>query len=152
VLAAIARMAAQLCDARDALVFRVEGDRLRVVAKHGVVRAVSTNFEPRPINRRSAAGCAILDKRTIHVRDLAVAARARFPESAPLQQGSGVRTVLVTPLLLDGAALGAIVIRRTRVRPFTAKQIALFKTFADQAVIAIENARLSRALEARNSD
>ena len=60
--------------------------------------------------------------------------------------------MLATPLLRDGAAIGAIAIRRTKVRPFTPKQIALLKTFADQAAIAIENARLSQALEARNSD
>ena len=83
VLGAIARPAARLRDAKGALVFRVEGDHYRLVAQHGVVRAIATPLDPRPINRRSAAGCAILDKRTIHVRDLAVAARTRSPESAP---------------------------------------------------------------------
>jgi GAF domain-containing protein len=60
--------------------------------------------------------------------------------------------MVATPLLRAGVAIGVITIRRTKVRPFTPKQIALLKTFADQAAIAIENARLSQALEARNAD
>src|SRR5439155_1329432 len=66
------------------------------------------------------------------------------------QTTTGVRTVLAAPLLRNGAALGSILIRRSQVRPFTARQIALLKTFADQAAIAIENARLSQELQDRN--
>src|SRR5207247_4957745 len=74
---------------------------------------------------------------------------AEFPEAF---RSGGVRTVLVTPLLREGLVIGTIHIRRTDVRPFMEKQIALLKTFADQAVIAIENVRLFRELQTRNKD
>ncbi len=144
VLNAVAKTAAQLCDANDALIWQVEGDQLRLVAKHGPLRVTRAFDEPFPISRATVRGRAVLERRTIQVRDMASAAGRGFPESeAPAK---GVRTILATPLLREGGAVGAIVIRRTKVRPFTPKQIALLKTFADQAAIAIENARLLRDL------
>ena len=93
-----------------------------------------------PITRDLLSGWAVLDRRTIHVRDMrAAAARRRYPGLNGLRH---LRTMLAAPLLHEGVAVGLIIIDRSRVRPFTAKQIALLQTFADQAVIALENVRL----------
>ncbi len=143
ILTEVARTAARLCEAKDCLIVLVEGKQLRVAARHGALRYA----EVPAFNRQTVIGRAILDRRTLHLRDL-TAARKRFPASPAVPNASAIRTVVATPLLVDGAAVGGIVVRRTVVRPFTPKQIALLKTFADQAAIAIENARLSEELAA----
>ena len=79
-------------------------------------------------------------------------AQAEFPDALPMAQESGTRTPLAAPLLREGTALGYILIRRFEARPFSTNQIALLKTFADQAVIAIENVRLFRELGERNAE
>jgi GAF domain-containing protein len=151
-LAAIAKTAAQLCEANDALIFLTKGDQMQLVARYGRLKTTLKLGEVQPLTRDGVAQRAILERRTLHVRDLTKTARAAFVDSRAALAPLGVRTMLATPLLRDGVAIGSIVIRRTKVRPFTPKQIALLKTFADQAAIAIENARLSQALEARNAD
>jgi len=151
VLSAIAKTAAQLCEARDSLIFLVDGDRPRLVAKHGPIPQPQRPGGPPAISRQTPLGRALLTHRAVHVRDVKSAASRRdFPAIADMVRALPVRTVLAMPMFRDGAPLGGIVIRRTRVEPFTAKQIALLKTFADQAAIAIENARLSAELETRN--
>ena len=95
-------------------------------------------------------GRAVIDRRTIHVRDLAAEPSSEFPEGRALSEHIGNRTTLATPLLREGVPLGTIMIRRLEVRPFTNQQIDLLRTFADQAVIAIENVRLFQALEQKN--
>ena len=150
VLNAIAKTAARLCEANDALIWQVEGDHLRLVAKHGPLRTTFAVGELRPISRGSPFSRAVVDRKTIHIRDLAVAVQREFKEIAPRQRATGIRTTLQVPMLREGVPVGVIVIRRTKVRPFTAHQIALLKSFADQAAIAIENARLSQELEVRN--
>jgi GAF domain-containing protein/anti-sigma regulatory factor (Ser/Thr protein kinase) len=152
-LAAIAKTAASLCEANDAAIFLVEGDQTRLVARYGrLPTAVGRLGDLFPLKLDFVGFRAIVERRTIHVRDLAKVPRTQYRESRVHHLPLGVRTMLATPLLRAGVAIGSIAIRRTKVHPFTPKQIALLKTFADQAAIAIENARLSQTLEARNAD
>jgi signal transduction histidine kinase len=168
VLDTVAERAARLCEASDAVVLRVEGDFMRTVAHHGPIYApegdlmqsvtpstlVAAPFaagSAQPINREWASGRAVLDRRTIHVHDLSAEA-GEFPVGAAYARRYGHRTTLVTPLLREGAPLGALMVRRAEVRPFTDKQVKLLETFAAQAVIAIENVRLFQELERRNRE
>jgi GAF domain-containing protein len=153
VLAAIARTAARLCEATDALIHLVEGDHHRLVAKHGNLAHFQRLGDTHAIRRDTPLGRAVVDRRPVHVRDVQVAARTRFRGLVQLHLlNPRIRTVLVMPLLGNGRALGGIVIRRARVQPFTTKQVALLRAFADHAAVAIENARLSQKLEARNRE
>jgi signal transduction histidine kinase len=152
ILNAIVRTAARLCDASHCHLYLVDGGFLRNVAKHGSLPhsvAVGGGF---PIGRGSVAGRAVHDRRTVHVRDLKTVAPREFKDAVSVQRAVGLRTMLATPLLRDGQAIGSLVVLRRVVRPFTAHQIALLKSFAEQATIALENARLSRELAARNSE
>ena len=146
VLDVVAENAARLCDAVDAQIWRVDGDRVRFAAQYGSIPS-SRIEEGRPIIRGLAGGRAILDRETIHIPDtFASNVQTEFPETWAMTHEIGIRTLLATPLLREGQALGYILIRRLEPRPFSENQVALLKTFADQAVIAIENVRLFQEL------
>jgi two-component system NtrC family sensor kinase len=151
VLEAVAASAARLCGANDAIIHRYDGELAQPVAIYGPMgptRPAGQCFRP---TRLDPPGRAMLDGKTVHVDDILAQLDTEFPESRAHQQMSGSRTILVTPLLREGVSIGAIMIRRTEVHAFTAKQIKLLETFADQAVIAIENVRLFKELQERNA-
>jgi two-component system NtrC family sensor kinase len=141
VLDTMAEYAARLCGADDAVIRRVEGNALSPVAHFGSIPMARELGELDPIVRGGFAGRAVQEGRTFHVHDLRDA-EAEFPGARERGIALGVRTALAVPLLRDGKPLGLIHIRRLKVQPFTDQQIRLVETFADQAVIAIENVRL----------
>ena len=151
VFLAMAASAARLCDAFDAVIFQVDAGVLRLVAHEGPVSLGPVGQFTVPLVRGSLTGRVALERRTIQVADHQVE-DDEYPEGTAIARRYGVRTMLGVPLLRAGEAVGVIALRRGEVRPFTDRQIELLKTFADQAVIAIENVRLFKELEARNKD
>ena len=145
---AVAASAARLCEVSDVIMFRREGDGLRMVAHHGPIPAVQPTV---PLARGTGNGRAVLDAQTVHVTDMQ-AEVDEFPEGSANARLMGHRAILCVPLMRDGVALGTIHLRDTEARRFTDRQVALLQTFADQAVIAIENVRLFQELEARNRE
>ena len=153
VLDVVAENAAQLCEANDAQIYRLDGDVLRRVAVYGEIPAGQIG-EERTVDRGWLGGRAVLNRQAIHVHDLEAESEAEFPLAKAYQKrlGARTRTVLHMPLLREGVPIGTISIRRTEVKPFSDKQLALLKTFSDQAVIAIENVRLFQELQARTRE
>ena len=142
VLDTLVESVTRLCEAYDSLVFLRQGERLHVKAHYG---PIPMDFGDWPIGRGWVTGRAFVDRMPIHVRDLQNSPRD-FPDGSAMALRTGVRTTLSVPLLKEDEVIGAFTIRRNEVKPFTERQVELVNTFADQAVIAIENARLLNEL------
>jgi PAS domain S-box-containing protein len=150
VLDILVETVARLCHADHALMFRRRDDLYRLFAARGLSHQAKEFFLANPFapGRGTLAGRVALERQVIHLKD--VLRDPEYTHSAP--KISGARTSLGIPLLRDDALIGIFVAARTRVRPFTTKEIELATTFADQAVIAIENARLFDELRERQTE
>src|SRR5262245_12647129 len=148
VLNTLVESAVRLCDGYDAVILLREGEWLVFGAHHG---PMPMDFVKWPLTRSWTAGRAVIDAKPVHVHDL-TAAPDEFPDGHAMAIRLGHRTILSVPLLREGEDIGSLTVRRAEVRPFTDKQIQLVGTFADQAVIAIENVRLFDEVQARTRE
>jgi two-component system, NtrC family, sensor kinase len=151
VLDTLVESAARLCDAHYAMIFRGEGDTFKLAANHGFAGEYREWMRRQVIERRrdTLVGRTVLDRKMVHIPDAAIDPEYTWSES--IKRG-GFRTMLGVPLLREGTPIGVIALCRSNVSPFTDKQIELVTTFADQAVIAIENVRLFDEVQARTRD
>jgi GAF domain-containing protein len=151
VLNTLVESAALLCEADIASMARQHGSSYQDVASYNYAPAFKEHMKSRPIelSRGTTVGRTLLEGRTVHIPDVLADPEYMMLDS---QQIGGYRTTLGVPLLREGTPIGVIVLARSTVRPFTDKQIELLTTFADQAVIAIENVRLFDEVQARTRD
>jgi signal transduction histidine kinase len=151
VLDTLVESAARLCEADSSTIHRPKGDAYPFVASYGYSREYALYLRDNPIvpGRGSVLGRAVLDRKIVHVAD--VQADPDYSLVAQMRFGE-YRTVLGVPLMREGSPIGVIMLTRNMVRPFTDKQIELVTTFADQAVIAIENVRLFDEVQARSRE
>jgi signal transduction histidine kinase len=150
VFEALIGSAARLCEAENAFIFRYDGDIFRVVSGYNVPPELAEFADRNPIRPglHSVTARVGLERRTIHVADV----RADPEYSFGAKDIFPLRTVLGVPMLRSDELLGALILFRPVVRPFSEKQIELVETFADQAVIAIENVRLFDEVQARTRE
>ena len=151
VLDTLLSSAIRLCGTERGMIFRYDGDSCRAVAAHNLPREFLELWERTPVraNRETTVGRALLECRPVQIVDVRADPEYAFAEAQNLFD---FRTVLAVPMLREGTPMGVISLPKTRVEPFTDKQIALVETFADQAAIAIENVRLFEAEQQRTRE
>jgi two-component system, NtrC family, sensor kinase len=151
VLETLLENAVLLSDAKHGMIFRYDGEYCRATADYNNPPGLLELWQRTPIRagRQTATGRALLERRPVQITDAQADPDYVFPEALKLQS---FRTVLAVPLLREGVPLGTIAMWKTEVAPFTDRQIELVTTFADQAVIAIENVRLLNELRQRTDD
>src|SRR3954453_8055463 len=151
ILDTIVRTASRLCDAEFALIYKLQGGKYHLAATNNTATAFVKYASKHPLSpgRGSLIGRVALAQKTVHLPDCLA-----DPEYAAIeyQRAGKYRTTLGVPLQQQGAPVGVIALMRAVVNPFTEKQIELVSTFANQAVIAIHNARLFDELQARTDD
>src|ERR1700730_9057796 len=151
VLNTLTESVARLCEADMAAIVRPKGEIFQFAASYGYTSDYEAYMESHPIpsGRGSVAGRTVLEGRTVHIADVLADPEYKITERSKI---GGFRTILGVPLLREGIPIGVIALQRNTVRPFTDKQIELVTTFADQAVIAIENVRLFEEVQKRTED
>jgi len=151
VLDTLTESAARLCEAEMAAIVRQKGGAHYWATSYGFPTELSEYLKSIPIEpgRGSVVGRVLMEGKTVHVPDGLADPEYTFSGA---QKRGGYRTMLSVPLLREGMPLGVVLLMRRTVQPFTDKQIELVSTFADQAVIAIENVRLFESVEARTRE
>ncbi len=142
VLDALAERAGMLCHAEGSRVWLTFGDKLRAMTHYGSAYVAEPLGEELPIERSSVVGRAVIEGRAVHVEDIVPLIDSEYPDVRGLQARNGFRSVLAVPMVQEGRSIGVIVLLRFKVQPFAPVEITLLQTFADQAVIAIQNTRL----------
>ncbi len=147
VLDALAERAGLLCHAEGSRVWLIFGDKLRAMTYYGRAYGPDSRGEELPIRATSVVGRAVLEGRAVHVEDITPLIDSEYPDVRERQARIGFRSVLAVPMVQEGRSIGVISLQRFKVQPFAPAEIALLKTFADQAVIAIQNTRLFNETE-----
>src|SRR3990172_8465784 len=148
---AILAKATRLCEANIAALFLYDGEVLTAAAHENASPEMAEFLKQYryPPGRETAARRAALERKPVHIADILADPSFSY---RPIHQAEGIRSILAVPMLREGTLVGVISVWRREVRPFSHKQIQLVTTFANQAVIAIENVRLFQELQARNRD
>ena len=143
VLDAVAERSRVLCKAHGSRVWLLKGDQLRAMTGYSLNNSSEAGRgETLPPHATSVVGQAFVERSSVHVHDVAALDLAQYPDARLFQRRHGFRTALAVPMVRDGESIGVIAVLRNQVQPFSANEIRLIETFADQAVIAIQNARL----------